>query len=176
MSLLVRKITRGKWSIGEEVEAVNADAITQCLKTQDNTLSVWQIKDESDINQSILAMAAANEMLSKIDVVMLTEQALHDKNISIDATPGLTPCTNLVGTHRDLSQLNVAHLGVISELIADEIRKGNVKSFTLSTLKNILVDAIKSGELESSSLSESVREKVEKHLKHLEEEAKKKSQ
>jgi hypothetical protein len=173
MSFLVRKITRGKWSVGEHVEAVNADAITQCMKTQDNTLSVWKIDDEKDLQNSILAMAAANDFLSKIDVVILSEQALLDREIPIATTPGLTPCKDLVDTHRDLSDLNVTHLGLISDLIAEKIRKEEVHSFSLGTLKNILCSAIDSGKLTTESLSESVREKVVKHAIHLKDSGKK---
>jgi len=167
MSFLVRKITRGKWSVGEHIEAVNADAITQCMKTQDNTLSVWKINEEKDIQNSILAMAAANEFLSKIDVVILSEQALLDREIPISTTPGITPCKDLIDTHRDLSDLNIKHLALISDLIAAKIRNEEVHSFSLGALKNILCSAIDAGKLTTESLSESVKAKVVKHATHL---------
>lgn len=164
MSLLVRKINRGKWTIGEHPESVNADAITQCLKTDKNTLSVWKIDSLDDLGKSILAMAAANDHLSKIDVVLLTEDQLRESNILIEETPGLTPCKDLVGSHRDLSQLNVKDLDAISSLIADQIRTNQVHSFSLGKLKIILGDAVNSGAVLLDELKESVKEKVAKHL------------
>lgn len=45
MTLLVRKINRAKWMQNDILseQDVSADAITICMKTVGNTLSVWQI-------------------------------------------------------------------------------------------------------------------------------------
>jgi len=164
MSFLVRKISRGKWTIGEQPASVNADAITQCLKTDENALSVWKIDSLDDLGKSILAMAAANDYLSKIDVVLLTEEQLRESRITIEETPGITPCKDLASSHRDLSHLNVKDLDAISALIADQIRADQVHTFTLGKLKVILGDAVNSGALLLDELKESVKEKVVKHL------------
>lgn len=164
MSFLVRKISRGKWTIGEEPASVNADAITQCLKTDNNALSVWKIDSLDDLGKSIVAMAAANDYLSKIDVVLLTEDQLLESRIAIEEIPGITPYKDLVSSHRDLSHLNVRDLDAISALIAEQIRSEQVHSFSLGKLKIILGDAVNSGALELEKLKESVKEKVVKHL------------
>lgn len=111
-------------------------------------------------------MAAANEHLSKIDVVLLSEEELRERKIIIEETPGQTPCKGLISTHRDLSQLNIQHLETISDLIAEQIRTEQIHSFSLGKLKIILGDAVKAGEVPLEELKESVREKVIKHLEN----------
>lgn len=160
MAYLVRKIAMGKWCVSDEILPINADAITQCLKTDNNTLSVWRIENESDISKGVLAMAANNDYLSKIDVVIVEESSLSAGCITIASTPGETPCVDLVHTHRDLADLNVANLAFISDSIAAQIRAKKVHTFTASKVKALLLDAIAAGTLNADLLSESVRGKV----------------
>lgn len=160
MAYLVRKIAMGKWCVSDEILPINADAITQCLKTDNNTLSVWRIENESDVSKGVLAMASNNDYLSKIDVVIVDESSLSAGSITIANTPGETPCVDLVGTHRDLAELNVANLAFISESIAAQIRAKKVHTFTASKVKALLREAIAAGTLNADALSESVREKV----------------
>lgn len=160
MAYLVRKIAMGKWCVSDEVLPINADAITQCLKTDNNTLSVWRIEDEKEVSKGVLAMAANNDYLSKIDVVIVDESTLAAGSITIAITPGETPCADLVETHRDLAELNVANLAFISESIAAQIRANKVHTFTASKVKALLREAIEAGTLNVELLSQSVREKV----------------
>lgn len=160
MAYLVRKISMGKWCVTDEVLPVNADAITQCLKTSSNTLSVWRIENELEVSKGVLAMAASNDYLSTIDVVLVEEAELAAGNIVIEATPGNTPCVDLVGNHRDLASLNITNLAFISESIAAKIRAKKVYRFTATKVKKLLQDAIESGSLNPEHLSKSIRDKV----------------
>jgi hypothetical protein len=160
MSFLVRKITRAKWDVSDEVGPINADAITQCLKTKDNTLSFWRIDSEENVSEGVLAIVASNENLDKIDVVVLDEALLESKSIFIDATPGRTACVDLVDSHRDLAKLNVLNLAVVSDAIAEQIRNGNAKRYTLTKLRALIIEAIDAGRIDVESLSEGVKRKV----------------
>ena len=54
MSLLIRKINRNRWLEEDEVpNDVPADAITGCMRTQRNTLSVWEVPDEGKIDEAV---------------------------------------------------------------------------------------------------------------------------
>lgn len=160
MSYLVRKITRAKWDVSDEVGPINADAITQCLKTKDNTLSFWRIDSEANVADGVLAIAASNDNLDKIDVVILDESLLQGKSIFIDVTPGKTACVDLVDTHRDLAKLSVFDLAVVSDAIAEQIRSGNTQRFTLTKLRALILEAIGAGRINVESLSDGVKRKV----------------
>ncbi|MNJ44618.1 hypothetical protein D3C77_396740 [compost metagenome] len=160
MPFLVRKITRAKWDVSDEVGPINADAITQCLKTKDNTLSFWRVDTEENVVDGVLAIVASNDNLDKIDVVVLDEALLEGQSILIDSTPGRTACSELVDSHRDLAKLNVASLAVVSEAIAEQIRKGNTHRYTLTKLRALVLEAIEAGRINVEALSDGVKRKV----------------
>lgn len=160
MSYLVRKITMSKWSITDDPAPVNADAITQCLKTTSNTLSFWKIESPADVAQGVLAIAAANDRLDTIDIVIIDENHFLERGIEIRATPGNTVCPDLVDTHRDLAQLNIVHLGFVSDAIADQIRQGKTERYTLTKLRELIQKALDSGQLKYELLSEGIQKKV----------------
>lgn len=160
MSYLVRKITMSKWTITDDAVPVNADAITQCLKTTGNTLSFWRVDTPEDVGKGVLAIAAANDRLDTIDIVVIEEGKFLEKGIEIQSTPGHTICEELVDTHRDLTKLNITHLGYVSEAIADQIRQGKTERYTLTKLRALIQSALGSGELNYESLSEGIRKKV----------------
>ncbi len=161
-SLLVRKINKAKWfqkNILEE-DIVSADAITNCLKTSRNTLSVWKIESEQELDMAVLALASKQEHLDAIDVVILEESTVSSLKIEIIATPGDTPVSDLVDTHRDLSDLDYDKLGCISSHIVERVRADKLKRYTKSALKTLLKNAIEEGLLRSEDLQESVLKKM----------------
>jgi hypothetical protein len=159
---LIRKINEAKWFQIEIMEDndVSADAITNCLKTTKNTLSVWHIENNNDINKAVLAIASSLEHIETIDIVVLTTESLREYDISIIASSGNTPIESLKEIHRDLSELTFSKLGHIKEHIVERIRNDNLKRYTKGKLKKILLEAIDKGILEFKDLNNSVRNKL----------------
>ncbi len=160
--LLIRKINKSKWfqiDIKND-DDVSADAITNCLKTTNNTLSVWSIENEGDIEQAILAIASNLDHIETIDVVILNDQKLQEFGIKIITSKGNTPIESLKEIHRDLSELTFSKLGNVKDHIVERIRNDRIKRFTKGNLKKILKRAIEKGFLELDDLNESVRNKI----------------
>ena len=162
MSLLVRKINIAKWHQVDlsSTNDVSADAITNCMKTTKNTLSVWQIQSEQDLDKAVLALVANQDHLDKIDVVILEESTLLNYNLNILATPGDTPIPSLANTHRDIADLNYSKIGDGKNHIVDKIRAKSHKRYTVGNLKKLLKDAIEMGVLEKEDLKVSVKSKI----------------
>ncbi len=166
MSLLVRKIKISKWKqtnvpTGKDV---SADAITQCLRTTQNSLSVWRIETESRIDEAVLAIASGQDHLETFDVVMLNLEYLAEKKIDCENTAGRTPIADLKGTHYNLSNLSYRKLGVIAYHIADRVRAKEAPRYREGPLMDILIKAIRSGRLQLEDLKEGVRRKLEGRL------------
>lgn len=160
---LIRKINKSKWlqiNILEE-DDVTADAITNCLKTTKNTLSVWEIENEYDINDAVLAIVSNQDHIETIDVVILSDIELSNQGITIIASSGNTPIESLRDIHRDLTQLTYSKLGVIKDHIVERIRNDKLKRYTKGQLKKILKNAIEQGLLELDDLKDSLRKKLE---------------
>ena len=160
---LVRKINKAKWFQIDILKNsdVTADAITNCLKTTKNTLSVWHIDNETDINDAVLAIVSDQDHIETIDVVVLNVNEIEKYEIKIIASDGITSVKSLIDSHRDLSELTYTKLGFIKDHIVERIRAEKMKRFTKGQLKKILKNAIESGILQMNDLKDSVRKKME---------------
>lgn len=147
MSIVVRRINRAKWQqILDEnnITDSSADAITNCLKTTKNDLSVWKIDSIDELNIAILALITGSQQtkLSKIDYVYFEENDLHNKGLSLNQTIGDTVIDDYKNMHRDLSELTYSKLGIIKDLIIEFLSKNDENFMTKSDLKKLLKSAI----------------------------------
>lgn len=161
MSLFIRKINRNKWLQADQVpDDVSADAITGCMRTQRNTLSVWEVQDENKIDEAVLAIVSAGDHLETIDVIQIDREHLEENRIDCIQTEGRTPVEDLVGTHVDLCNLAYKELGIIAYHIVDKFRQGKVERYTKTRLKGILKDAIQQQRLETTDLEDAISDKL----------------
>ena len=162
MSLLVRKIDRSKWRRTgiEGGDDVCADAITSCLRTTGNKMSVWLIESEAEIDEAVLAIAAGQLHLETFDVVTISPDYIGEKGIAVSATESETPVEELRHIHRDLCELSYCSLGVVAYHIAERISQNRAHRYTEGRLKGLLRNAISQERLEAQRLSESVRKKL----------------
>ena len=159
--MLVRKINRAKWMNGNDTkEPPTADAITGCLRTKENTLSVWSINNETELEEAVLAIVSNQDRLETIDVVMLDDDYFMKCKISTKETAGLTPVKDLVDAHRDLSSLDFWTIGMVAEHIIESIKKDKVKRFREAELTKIIQNAIIKKRLELSDLKEGIIKKI----------------
>ena len=161
MSYFVRKITRAKWSLPSGVVDnpfdVPADVIAIDLKTSANTLSVWEIEDEVNLDDAVLAIASGGNKLDTIDIVWIEKIELEKKGVEFIASPGRTPIEYLVKTHLDLTGLNYFKIGLIAESITTKIASSKIKRYTTGELKKLFNAAIDKGLVEKSLLDEGIR-------------------
>lgn len=160
MPLLIRRISRAKWDkIGNE--DVSADAITSCLKTYQNDLSVWRISSVEDLNNAILALISGSKQtkLSTLHYVMIDENLAFEKGLSLKETPGDTVALDLVESHRDIEELTYIKLGVVKDLILECIDNDKASFMTKKNLKDLLKDAIKNGKIQKETLNPELVEK-----------------
>lgn len=130
MTIYVRKISKAKWPSEEEILAkefdaeiipsVRADALTSCLKTSQNTLSVWAVENSTDeeIEKAILALItnAKLERLNRIQVVYFSKEEVLSLGLPLEASDGDTVIESLSKLHNDLVDLNYEKLGKVSLL------------------------------------------------------------
>ncbi len=86
MSMLARKISRSKWASKPYLkpDAIRADAITNCLKTKDDRLSLWRCADDQwDVAEAFLALATGSKIskVETMDIVVLPENELEEAGL-----------------------------------------------------------------------------------------------
>lgn len=157
--LLVRKINKAKWKKDEDGD-VMADAITHCLKTTKNTLSVWEIQSEEELNNAVLALVSNADHPDTIDIVLLDEAYLINEKLKIEKTPGITKVESLKDTHKDIIELTYSKLGIVKNIISEKVDNNSDIRFTKRQLIKILKDAIKDGIIKKEDLKEGMQKKV----------------
>lgn len=162
MPLLVRKINMAKWMQNDILggDDVSADAITNCIRTNQNALSTWQVNNEDEVTEAVLAIVASHQHLDAIDVVFIDPAYLEMTGINLKSTPGDTPVKELVNNHIDVSDLTYHSLGVIAKNIVQAIKEDKKKRITKGEIKRILNKAIELGRLTENDLHDSVRAKL----------------
>ena len=162
MPILVRKINMAKWMQNDILSGndVSADAITNCMRTNQNALSTWQVNNENEIKEAVLAIVASHQHLDTIDIVFLDHDYLKKIGINLRSTPGDTPVKELINNHIDICELTYNSLGVIAKNIVQAIKDDKKKRVTKRELKTILSQAIESGRLVENDLHDSIRTKL----------------
>ncbi len=158
--ILARRVALAKWGMIEGIsdeEALRL-AMDADLRVENGQLSLWQCGDggEPECSEVALALAAAMNHLSGIQLVLLREERLQELGMSWQPTKGRTPIVTLQDLHLT-AQLGEA---AIRRSLALEIRRavadGRWRSYSRSAVKTMLVAALSEGRLESSDLSQSV--------------------
>lgn len=158
MSKLVRKINRNNWPEKlDDVSAIGADAITQCLKTKGNAMSVFQIPSEDQIDEVFLALASNAERLETTDLVAMDQGHISKLGMSLIQTAGITPIENLQKIHYDVTELCYGQLGPIAYHVFECVRDDHWKRRTRGELKDILRKAIAENRLDPYGLKDGVK-------------------
>ncbi len=160
MSLQVRKINQAKWLGADIVNGaeIPADAITNCLRTQQNKLSVWRIKSEDEIENAVLAISSGQTHLETFDIVILSSEHLKQNGIKFMPTEGETAAKiPKEDMHFDMIDLTYEKLGIIAYHIVEKFKEKKVFRYTKGKLKDILINANNEKRLNINELSENIK-------------------
>ena len=158
MSKLARKININNWpETLSNMSDIGADAITQCMKTQSNAMSVFQISSEDQIDEAFLALASNADRLESFDVVLMDKAHILSQGMKLIQTAGITPIENLQKIHYDIADLCYSTLGPIAYHVFECLRDDYWKRRTKGELKDILRKAIDEGRLDPSGLKKGVK-------------------
>lgn len=162
MLFVVRKIEYSKWNQRRilEGEQPSADAITNCMKTTSNALSLWSIDDENEIDEAVLAIGSQFNDLDSIDILTIDLSLITDRGLSIQKCTGLTPYKNFEERHLDVVGLDYKSLGLMAEVIIESLRKGHWKRVLRKDLKTIISKGVDEGKIQWSDLKEKVQKVI----------------
>jgi hypothetical protein len=164
MSYLVRKIAPAKWSDTSSLEALSADALTADLRTRDNTLSLWEIDSEDELDDAVLALAISKNAtkIEKMDLVVIPKETILAKELSIRASPGDTFAEELSNIHREIVDLKYSSLGIFAQIIIDLLSKNAPTTITKIKVENIVKVAYKNNTIDISCLPEDMQRRIKR--------------
>ena len=160
MSYLVRRITASFWpdgqnSVLDNIDKLNADAITNDLSTKGNMLSLWEIEDLHQMEDVALAIATTrNEKKDFLIVAIPKDDIQADLEIEKDDL-GDTAYTKYKSCHYDLLNMNLFDLKIFAMKVIDTLKN---HSFTYDFIFNEntpkLRELYKLGELDEAFLKQ----------------------
>ena len=164
MTFVARKVKLAKWETHQDMSVgeISADAVTSDLRTEDNALSFWQcgMGAESEVEEAVLAMAAAGNRIEKLDVVWVSRDELRADGQTIQDTDGRTPVAGLVRLHLDVSRLDYGRLGKVAHRIVTAIEEERCRRLTKARVKSLLAAAVEQGRIDPEDLSDHLKREV----------------
>ena len=158
MAYYVRKIARSKWQethlssneaqAREEVKRVKADAITNCIKTSDNKLSLWRVDDKKDSIDDIVPLIIGFERPDTCDVVYISEEVFSEEQITLEQSSddANTPIEELKQYHYNAIVKDYEGLGKFAKVVLKSL--DNQKRFKGREVKTKLKDMLNNHEIE----------------------------
>ena len=159
MPWLARKIDRANWDPPSD-GSFDADAITGCLRTNDNSMSVWRVASETDLDDVALALIAVNgrDMAESIDIVTISEEYITEQSVKKSPAEGNTLVEDMAGKHVDLTHLSYLNLGCIAEHIRERIAKSACRRYDKVGQLALLRKAIDANRLDPARLHKNIRQ------------------
>lgn len=183
MSVVVRRISIGKWEnyaktkhkhmrlasiFGMPKYNAPADAITGCLRTFDNELSVWVVDKKEEIPFALLAMATGIKQndVGTIHYVTFDSEELSDAGILFQPSLGDagTAIPALKKYHNDIMNIDYVCLGKLQDMIVTKIHQNKNHKKLREDLWGWIGKAIDNKLLDISLLSEEYQKAVNKRF------------
>lgn len=170
MAYYVRKIARSKWQENqlsankeqaiEEVKNVKADAITNCIKTTGNKLSLWRVEEKRDSIDDIIPLIIGFERPDTCDIIYISDEVFSEEEISLEQSSddANTPIEELKQYHYNAIVKDYEGLGKFARIVLKSLN--NHKCFKGKEVKTKLQDMLNKHEIEKDMISEKLYEKI----------------
>lgn len=160
---IVRKFSKAKWTLLTEgstsYKNLQADAVTSCLRTSSNTLSVWAVESTNwdEIKPVLAALFSSTDSPTRTDVIIMEKEVIENNiGIALRQSDGSTPATeNVNKLHHDLINIDLCKIDAFANLMYQENIKTNnplIRRFRESEVIDIVKSSIASNEIDPSKL------------------------
>ena len=126
------------------------------LEVKDDTLSVYKVESEVDIERVCVAIALKREGISNFDYVVFSDDELIESGIVFNKEIGETPDRLANELHYDLMHFSVRKLCLLAHILS----VSEHKRIRISDVRSKLKRAIVTGEIELQLVPERLLEKL----------------
>lgn len=170
MAYFVRKISRSKWQENqlsldekkalEEIKNVKADAITNCIKTTGNKLSLWKVEEKRDSIDDIIPLIIGFERPDSCDIIYISDEIFLQEGISLEQSSedANVPIEYLKQYHYNAIVENYEGLGKFAKIVLKSLN--NHKRFKAKEVKIKLKEMLSNHEIEKEMISDKLYEKI----------------
>ena len=170
MAYYVRKISRSKWQENplnpdeikalEEVKRVKADAITNCIKTTGDKLSLWKVEEKSDLIEDIVPLIIGFDRPDTCDIVYISDKFFSEEGIVVEQSceDANTPIEDLKQYHFNAIINDYEGLGKFAKVVLRSL--DSHKRFKGKEVKTKLKEMLINHEIEKGMISPKLYEKI----------------
>lgn len=172
MGYYVRKISRPKWpeqynsldkneeKINDEIKKIKADAITNCIKTSQNRLSLWKVENENNSIEDIVPLLLGFTRPDTCDVVYISDELLSKEGIMLEKSvkDANVPIEEMKNKHYNAVVNDYEGLGKFAKVILESLN--TYKRFRKGEIKDKLNDMLDKGEISPETISETLYSKI----------------
>ena len=170
MAYYVRKISRSKWqedplSADEEkalleVKKVAADAVTNCIKTTRNKLSLWRVEEKRDSIDDIIPLIVGFERPDTCDIIYISDEVFLQEGIVIEQSSedANTPIEELKQYHYNAIVEDFEGLGKFARIVLRSL--DNHKRFKGKEVKTKLREMLDRQEIDREMISDKLYVKI----------------
>lgn len=158
MPLLLRVLrNKNKW-LAQDPEwlqkgDVPADPIA-CLKTDQNTLSVFSIKDDrANLSRVLAAYAAKRQQVAQIDFALFNENKIREKGYKMASTKGNTPDRVVNDWHIEIQELSGSYLVELAKILKAD---GEFERCLPAEVRKLITDNVHAKNIEPDDLTPNI--------------------
>lgn len=170
MAYYVRKISRSKWQENplsadeekalQEVKRVAADAVTNCIRTTGNKLSLWRVEERKDSIDDIIPLIVGFDRPDTCDIIYISEDVFLQEGIAIEQSSqdANTPIEELKKYHYNAIVDDYEGLGKFARVVLRSL--GNHKRFKGKEVKTKLREMLDNQQINQEMISDKLYEKI----------------
>lgn len=170
MAYYVRKISRSKWQDNplsadeekalQEVKRVAADAVTNCIRTTGNKLSLWRVEEKRDSIDDIIPLIVGFDRPDTCDIIYISEDVFWQEGIVIEQSSedANTPIEELKKYHYNAIVDDYEGLGKFARVVLRSL--GNHRRFKGKEVKTKLREMLDHQEISQEMISDKLYEKI----------------
>lgn len=170
MAYYVRKISRSKWQDNplsadeekalQEVKRVAADAVTNCIRTTGNKLSLWRVEEKRDSIDDIIPLIVGFDRPDTCDIIYISEDVFWQEGIVIEQSSedANTPIEELKKYHYNAIVDDYEGLGKFARVVLRSL--SNHRRFKGKEVKTKLREMLDHQEISQEMISDKLYEKI----------------
>lgn len=154
---------KAKWEQDKDkkVKDISSDIITNCLKTSQETLSIWYAENDDEIDKAIIALSANRDFINKLDYIILEDDDIKKYNLEINKSEGNSPYIEFNENHYDIVNINYSILGNVAEMILQKIKSGEkINRISEANIKAKLKKAMEKNILNKQQMSKDLLKEI----------------
>jgi hypothetical protein len=144
---------------------IAADAVTGCLRTSSNALSLWVCSEDAEsIEDIVLALATGPEKshFEAVQFLVVPRVELEGIGLDLQDSSGDTLVVDLQNRHVDAVEVTLRDLTKVAHVFSQRLSKDQgYHRFTKKEVEKLVLRAIDSGRLQLADLHPQLREKLE---------------